>query len=184
MKLTRRSTLAEVAAAVAAALRLAHIDAVLTGGACATFYSKGAYQSHDLDFIIRSGGTRRSLDEAMSSVGFVRDGDRYTHPRTPFFVEFPKGPLAIGDDLAITPVVLEVGDGSTPALSPTDTCRDRLAAFYHWSDRQSLDVAVQVALRTRVDISVIRTWSAKEGFESKFSDFLTELNQAKRKRRR
>ena len=183
MKLTRRSTLADVAAAVADALRRAEIVAVLTGGACATFYSGGAYQSHDLDFIIRSGGTRRSLDEAMATIGFGRDGDKYSHPRTRFFVEFPRGPLAIGDDLAITPVELKLGAGSTPALSATDTCRDRLAAFYHWSDRQSLEVAVQVGLRARVNMSVIKRWSVREGFESKFGDFEAELKRAKRGRR-
>lgn len=58
MTVDRHSTLAEVAAAVADALRQAEIGAVLTGGACATFYSGGAYQSEDLDFIITAGGTR------------------------------------------------------------------------------------------------------------------------------
>lgn len=156
-------------------LERAGIPAVLTGGACATLYSGGAYESHDLDFIIRGGGTRNTVDVAMASVGFARDGDRYVHPATPLFVEFPRGPLAIGDDLEIKPVELKLRGGSAMALSPTDACRDRLAAFYHWSDRQSLHVAVAIALRQRVNMAAIRRWSQREGFGTKFEEFRNEL---------
>lgn len=181
MTIARRSSLADVAAEVAKALNAARISAVLTGGACATIYSKGAYQSHDLDFIIRSGGTRRSLDVAMASIGFHRDGDRYVHAATPFFVEFPRGPLAIGEDVAITPVELTVGGGRTLALSSTDACRDRLAAFYHWSDRQSLDVAVEIALANPVNMRIVRRWSQIENALEQFDEFRRQV--ARRRKR-
>ena len=183
MSLTRRSTLAEVAAVVAGALRRAGIGAVLTGGACSTLYSAGAYQSQDLDFVIRSGGTRVSLDGAMASIGFARRSDRYIHSTSPFYVEFPRGPLAIGDDFDIRPVQLRVGGGMTLALSATDACRDRLAAFYHWSDRGSLAAAVAIAVRRRIDRAAVRHWSRAEGFEERFEEFRAELAQATRERR-
>lgn len=184
MSITTRSTLAEVAAAVAGALRRAGIAAVLTGGACATFHSGGAYQSTDLDFVIRGRGPRRSLDAAMSAVGFVRHGDRYEHPRSVFFVEFPRGPLAIGDDFNITPIDLKLRAGSVLALSPTDACRDRLAAFFHWSDRQSLRVAVEIARRRRVNLDLIRRWSRRESHLAKFEEFLGELKRRRPRRGR
>ena len=142
MAIDHRTPIGRVAAVVSASLRAAGFDAVLTGGACATIYSAGAYTSHDLDFIVRTGGNRKALDDAMAGAGFERSGDRYVHPRTELFVEFPRGPLAIGDDAAIRPVKLRTGRGWVPALSATDACRDRLAAFYHWSDRQSLLEAI------------------------------------------
>ena len=172
--------MSDVAAIVAGALARAGIRAVLTGGACATLYSEGAYQSHDLDFIIESRSQRQVLDAAMASVGFLRDGDRYVHPRTPLFVEFPPGPLAIGDDLKIRPVRLVLDQGHALALSATDACRDRLAAFYHWSDRQSLDVAVQVALRRRVRMAAILAWSRREGAEAKFEEFKRAVARARK----
>lgn len=175
MTITRRTPLGEVAALVSESLRQAGIDAVLTGGASATIHSRGAYLSHDLDFIVRSTVTRALLDRAMSEVGFTRTGDRYTHLDSPFFVEFPRGPLAIGDDLAITPVDVRVGDGRVRSLSATDCCRDRLAAFYHWSDRQSLTVAIDVALRQRVSLRKIEAWSRSEGFQDKHLEFLRAL---------
>lgn len=171
MKVTARSTLAEVAAIVAAALERAGFRAVLTGGACATVYSAGAYQSFDLDFILQDGRGQAALDAAMAEVGFNRKRDRFTHARTPFYVEFPRGPLAIGDDITIRPVRLALGAGTALALSATDACRDRLAAFYHWSDRQSLDAAVAIARRHRVHMRLIREWSAREGAGDEFEEF-------------
>ena len=171
MTIGPRSTLADVAAAVAAALHEGGFRAVLTGGACATIYSAGAYQSFDLDFILQEGGGQRALDRTMAGLGFVRETDRYTHPKTAFFVEFPRGPLAIGDDTAIRPVRLAGPAGRTLALSATDSCRDRLAAFYHWSDRQSLDAAVAIARRHRVNMRAIEAWSAREGAQDQFGEF-------------
>jgi len=168
-----------VASIVSSSLRAAGVDAVLTGGACATIYSGGAYMSHDLDFIIQSGGQRQVVDEALAGSGFKRSGDRYVHQRTALFVEFPRGPLAIGDDLKIRPVRLRVGRGWTRALSATDSCRDRLAAFYHWSDRQSLAAAVAIARRHRVDMAVIRRWSKREGAEAEFEEFRSALAYAR-----
>ena len=184
MKLTHRSSLDDVAATVATALDQAGIVAVLTGGACATIYTGGAYQSHDLDFIVRSGGTRRTLDAAMVSIGFARDGDRYVHPATPFFVGFPRGPLAIGGDIIITPVALKVGTATVMALSATDACRDRLAAFYHWSDRQSLQVAVEIASAQPVNMRNIRNWSGNEGHIERFDEFRRELDRRRLQRRK
>ena len=175
MTISSTSTLTEVAVAVASALSQAGIDAVLTGGACATAYSEGAYVSHDLDFIVRSGGTRRDLNAAMGTAGFHRDGDRYAHPDSMFFVEFPRGPLAIGDDLDIQPVRLSISGGSVMALSATDACRDRLAAFFHWTDRQSFAAAVAIARVAQVDMAVIQQWSSDEGFRERFEEFRDAL---------
>ena len=69
-------------------------------------------------------------------------------------------------------------------LSPTDACRDRLAAFYHWHDRQSLGVAVSIAVRNRVKLAAIRRWSVGEGMKHGFDEFLDELKIARRRRAR
>jgi hypothetical protein len=174
-----RSPLGDVAVVVSRELARAGFDAVLTGGASAAIHTRGAYLSHDLDFIVRGGGSRRSLDTAMAAIGFTREGDRYVHPRTPFFVEFPRGPLAIGSDFDIRPVRVEVAGGTTLTLSATDACRDRLAAFYHWADRQSLGVAVAIAVANRVNMTVIRRWSEREDAVAKFEEFRAELRKAK-----
>ena len=178
MSLTARSGLAEVAACVARALARSKIRAVLTGGACATLYSRGEYQSSDLDFILQSAVTHKELDAVMETIGFRRTGNHYEHPRTSFFVEFPAGPVGIGADIDIRPVVYKIGGTGVRALSATDSCRDRLAAFYHWNDRQSLSTAVHIARHQKVNLKTIRAWSAREGAPDKFSEFREALRHA------
>ena len=168
--------------AVAAELRKAGLTAVLTGGACAAIYSAGAYTSYDLDFVVQGGGSRRALEQAMVAAGFGRQGDRYVHPGTPFFVEFVRGPLAVGDDIDVRPTTLRVGRGHTLALAPTDACRDRLAAFFHWADRGSLAAAVAIARRHRVDMTVIERWSGHEGAPDKFEEFRAAVAARRRSR--
>jgi hypothetical protein len=182
VNITRSSPLREVLQTVSRALRAAGIRAVLTGGASASVHSDGDYLSHDLDFIVEGRVTRKELDRAMSAAGFVRDGDRYIHPDSDFFVEFPRGPLAIGDDDLVEPVEIKVGTTTVLMLSATDACRDRLAAFYHWSDRQSLDTALKIARRRRVSLAAIRRWSVREGKLGQFEEFRRTLRATSRKR--
>lgn len=175
--ITATSTLPKVALAVAAVLSEHHIRAVLTGGACVSIYTNGLYVSKDADFVIQSGlpGLQRRVDEALASLGFVRDGDRYVHHVTPFFVEFLPGPLSIGSDLKIKPAELKIGKATALVLSPTDSCRDRLASFYFWGDRQALDLAVAIARRHYVDYRAIRRWSKNEGELQQYDEFRREV---------
>jgi hypothetical protein len=181
--LRETSGLREVSVTVGDALRRQGISAVLTGGACASIYGAGRYSSIDADFVLGTTVKRDALDAVMASLGFRRDGDCYIHPRVRFFVEFPKGPLGIGDDHRISPVVLAFGKRRTLALSPTDSCRDRLAAFYHWKDRQSLAMAVEIALHRRVMWVVIEAWSEREGFSLEFEAFRRRVTLARSARR-
>ncbi|MEZ5314062.1 MAG: hypothetical protein R2862_10650 [Thermoanaerobaculia bacterium] len=166
-----------MAVTVGAALANHGIKAVLTGGACAGIYSGGIYSSQDVDFVLEGRVDLRRLDAVMASLGFARIGNRYEHAESPFWVEFPRGPLGVGADLDIQPVPLRSSNRTTLALSPTDSCRDRLAAFFHWSDRQSLAVAVEIAHRNEVDLARIRRWSESEGHPARLEEFERELER-------
>ncbi len=184
MTLSASSGLGEVAAAVGSALERHGVVAVLTGGACASLWSGGRHQSLDLDFIVTAPVPRKRQDEAMASLGFVRAGDRYVHPLVRFWVEFPRGPLGIGSDLAVRPVGIPVGRRRVRGLSATDSCRDRLAAFYFWADRQSFEVAIWIAVENRVGLKRIREWSRREGHGAGFEEFLSALARARSARAR
>lgn len=70
-------------------------------------------------------------------------------------------------------------------LSPTDCVKDRLAAFFHWNDRQSLEQAILVSRRQSVDLKEIRRWSLKEGAPNKLTIFLKAIQgKSKDKSRR
>jgi hypothetical protein len=173
-----------MAIVVGDALRRHGVRAILTGGACASLHTAGAYSSVDMDYIVTGPVSQPQLDKAMATVGFRRRGDRYVNPEVAFYVEFPRGPLAIGNDYRVKPIVERLGRARSLVLSPTDSCRDRLAAFYHWGDRQSLAVAVMIARRHRVNLARVRRWSEAEGAKAGFAEFLAQLRRARRRRGR
>jgi hypothetical protein len=158
----------EIAAHVAEHLRQSGINVVLTGGSCVSIYTDNRYQSNDLDFIEVGRSSRKKIAGILSEIGF-QERDRYfTHPDTPFFVEFPAGPLAIGDEPVHKVAQMEFSTGTLRLLSSTDCVKDRLAHYYHWKVRQCLDQAVMVALDSDVDLEEIERWSRHEGMEEEF----------------
>jgi hypothetical protein len=74
--------------------------------------------------------------------------------------------------------------GKLRLLSPTDCVKDRLAAFFHWNDRQAFEQALLVATAQKVDVKDIRKWSRAEEREDKFITFEDELLRRRRKKRR
>ena len=182
MSRPRSLGLKRVARTVALALEQAGIRAVLTGGACASFYSGGIYQSSDLDFVLVTSVKEAQLIGAMASIGFHPRSGHFVHADLPFFVEFPRGPLAIGRDIRVEPVRYVVRGAGIPALSATDSCRDRLAAFYHWGDRSSLKAAIAIARRNRVNLRLIERWSDGEGASPGFEEFVRQVTPRRRRR--
>lgn len=179
MKPLAEMTIGEVAAHVATHLHQHGIDAVLTGGSCVSIYTDNRYLSFDLDFIERGTTMRKKIVAVLAQLGF-REKDRYfTHPDTPYFIEFPSGPLAIGDEPVRDIALLEFSTGSLRLLSPTDCVKDRLANYYHWKDRQCLDQAVMVVTDAEVDLAEVERWSRKEGMGDEFERIRSLLTKGK-----
>lgn len=169
------STLTDVAFAVCTALEGSGYRAVLTGGSAATFYAPEAYQSADLDFVITLHG--KAGEKALASLGYRRKGDFYVHPRSPFPLEFPNGPLAVGEDRISTWSTFRRKKEVLHVLTPTDSCRDRLASFLFWNDFSGLEQAlsVQRARASEVDLKLIEDWCRREGHPEKFALFAARM---------
>jgi hypothetical protein len=166
---------AQLAAFIASHLARHGIEVVLSGGACVTIYSSNKYVSQDLDFVGDSLARHSDIKAAMKELGFQERGRSFFHPQTKFSVEFPPGPLAVGDEFVKKPAVLEESTGKLSLLSPTDCVKNRLAGYYHWGDLQSLEQAVLVARAQKVDLADIERWSRKEGKAAEFSKFRARL---------
>jgi hypothetical protein len=161
-------TIGELAAYIAEHLRNKGIETVLVGGACISIYSANEYSSFDLDFIITGSSTRKTVRAALTEINFTEENRYFINPQTPFFVEFPSGPLAIGAEPPSEISTLRFSTGNLRLLSPTDCVKDRLAAFYHWKDQQSLEQAILIARDHDIDIQEVRRWSVNEGFTEVF----------------
>jgi hypothetical protein len=132
---------------------------VLTGGAVVSIYSDGRYLSADLDFITLS--RMDAIEEAMAGIGFTRGSGRYFSRRdTDVLVEFPPGPLSIGDAPVRSTRTIQVGSRTLNLLTPTQCVMDRLAAYYHWDE---------------VDLAEIRAWSIREEMKKNYATFRDRL---------
>ena len=165
----------ELAAYVHAHLRQEGIDVVLSGGATVSLYSSNRYVSKDVDLINVRFSTMRNLEKAMAKIGFQREGRHFIHPDSRFIIEFPNGPLSVGEEPVreIQEILFETG--LLRAISPTDCVKDRLCAYYFWSDLQGLAQAVLVAESNQVDLAEIERWSIHENKLDGFEDFSKRL---------
>jgi len=172
--ITSEISLRDLAFIVCNALSEAGTIAVLTGGSAATFYAPEAHQSRDLDFVIHFSG--EASEQPLSNLGFEKKNSMYVHPLTPYTLEFPRGPLAVGDEIIENWNHLKENGKILHVLTATDCVRDRLAAFIHWNDYASLDQAVAVARRHEIDLQLIQRWFLKESTASKYEIFASKLS--------
>lgn len=152
--------------------------AVLSGGGAATIYSKDAYQSQDLDFVLTYTG---GLAHVIESLGFRAEGGMYRREDIVWTIEFIQGDLAIGEDYEIEPVRLEENGRMLDILSPTDCVRDRLAWYlnYNPADFGALSQALLVAKAESeaIDFNIIRNWATTQTYPDRLKLFLNGVGQ-------
>jgi len=166
------TTRAELAAIVVSKLQHHKITSVvLVGGSVVSLYTNNRYETRDLDFI--TSADHRKIHIAMLELGFTSAGKDFVHANTDFTVEFPSGPLAIGDDV---PVLAEgsitVNGVVISLLSPTQSVMDRLMSFFLYNDRQCLEQAVLIAHDHSVDLDRVAAWATREKYTEKLKVFL------------
>jgi hypothetical protein len=172
------SSLREVAFAVCTACERVGTQIVLSGGSAATVYAPEAYQSRDLDFVVFAGGADAAASQALHRLGFRRAGAQYTHIESEFTLDFPAGPLAVGREILSTFDTLTNGSSVLHILTPTDSCKDRLAAFIHWNDRSGLEQALAVARAhpSSLDLPALDDWARTEGGQRHAKEFRRDLS--------
>ncbi len=155
------------------------IDVTLVGGTCVSIYSDNLYQSDDLDFVDRSYTPSKHLKAAMAQLEFKPIGRYYEHPKWPFLAEFPAGPLSVGDQPIRQWVTLTTPLGTFSLITAEDCIKDRLAAYFHWDDRQALQQALWVAKDQagEYDLEAIKAWAEREGEPAKFEEFVSMLGE-------
>ena len=180
MKISEKTTIAEMGAIVCEKLKQADIDCFLSGGAVVSIYTNNRYESFDLDFV--SLADRTKIKTVMLELGFEQNKGRlFIHPNSKYFVEFPGSAIQIGESLVRKFNKLELKGGTLKLLTPTDCVKDRLAAFFHWNDRQCLDQAVWVCLAQPVKLAEVKKWSQGEGQSEKYEEFANALKVATQK---
>ncbi|HAJ78502.1 MAG TPA: hypothetical protein DCO75_01915 [Fibrobacteres bacterium] len=109
----------------------------------------------------------------MSSLGFEKNGRIYLNVNelVAYSVEFPPGPLSIGEEYQIKPVEIKLKTGKLSLLSATDSAKDRLTGYFYGNDAQCLEQALMICQMNNVEIENIQEWAKKEGRPEKFKVF-------------
>ncbi len=177
-RISARTSLEDLAALVCSTLEAHGISVVLSGGAVVSIYSDTEYVSYDLDFVPI--GLARKVDAAMQGLGFEKTQRHWTHPKSRYWVEFPPGPVAIGEETIRDFAERETRMGTLRLLAPTECVMDRLAWYFHDADTQCLEQAVEVATRHRVDLKRIARWARNQRphGEARFREFEGRLREA------
>ncbi len=114
----------------------------------------------------------------MKEIGFMKKGKNYIHPKCDhLFVEFPSGPLGIGEDYDIKEVEQIFEGTKIKILSLTDCIKDRLASYIHWSAEECFDQAILVGKAHKFNASAVKRWCDGEGASEVFKDFLKQVKK-------
>ncbi len=142
-----------------------------------SLYSQEKYVSVDLDFVNAAFTKRDRIAGVMKSLGFHEENRYFRHPETDLLVEFPPGPLGVGEEPVKQIDEIRTGVGVLRVISPTDCVKDRLTWYYHDKDRECLRQAVLVANCAGIDLKEIERWSKVEGKSDEFANIKVQLQK-------
>ena len=180
MKNFSDTLIVELAALVADHLKQRGISVVLVGGLAVEIYSENLYLTKDIDMIDISYQEPVVLCQAMAEIGFSKQGRVFVNDTTDICVEFPSGPLSVGEQLITETTVFESNVGEIPILFAKDVIKDRLAAYFHWQDRPSLVQAVAVMIKHPIALNELKSFCQNESNENEFDLIRQLLISAKR----
>ena len=144
-------------------LRNKGIDVVLTGGSCMEIYTNSDYSSYDLDFIANPAIKSEQVIKAMMDAGFKKTNNRYfKHPDNEYYVEFPTGPVSLGNEEPKVHNELKTRVGTLKLLTPTNCVKDRLCAYLYHNGEECFSQALAVAHKNEIDKDDLFVWAKKE----------------------
>ncbi len=157
----------ETAAIVCDGLKENGIDVVLSGGSCMEIYTSSNFSSYDLDFIANPSQKSESVKKVMISMGFKEEGRYFKHPDNAYYVEFPTGPVNLGNEFPSKHNELKTYVGKLVLLTPTNCVKDRLCAYIYHDGEECFSQAVAVAHLNDIDKDDLLNWAKKESKEMK-----------------
>lgn len=107
------------------------------GGACVTIYSKNRYQSYDLDFVVYE--DMKKVKKALKDLDFKEINGYFKHDDCQWFIEFVSAPSAVGKEIISNFQTFFLKTGMIKMLRTENSVKDRLASYFLWNNKQSLE---------------------------------------------
>ena len=170
----------ELTALIAEHLQSHGIEVVLVGGLAVEIYTDNLYLTKDIDMVNTNYSAPKAIHRAMAELGFHKRGRVYENDTTDITVEFPPGPLSVGDQLIKETTQQTVANKSVPILTVRDVVKDRLAAYIHWQDRQSLIQAATILIKHQRDPVEFKAFCEHEGTSADYGLFQDLYRRARK----
>lgn len=136
-------SLSEVAATVVRQLEAVDVPVVVVGGSAVTVHVPHVYTSSDIDFAALRDATIREFAAGVVPLGFARHGRVFVNPTSAYTLDLV-GETPFVDRRPIREFdSVRTRRGPVRVLRFSDAVADRVAAFVHWADEESLDVAAR-----------------------------------------
>ena len=119
----------------------------------------------------------KKVKKALGELGFVEKHNYFQREDCPWFVEFVAPPVAIGSEPIFEFNNLKTPLGTIKMLRVIDSVKDRLASFYHWDDKESLEQAIKICTSQKIELEEIEMWSTHEKQEAKYQIFKKSLQE-------
>ena len=158
-------SLEETASYVCTKLQGNDIDVVLSGGSCMEIYTQSNFSSYDIDLIMTKQVAFNKIEKVMLSLGFEKENRYFKYKNNPNYIEFPTGPVTLGDEFPKKFVELKTHLGTLKLLSATDCIKDRLCAMVYHGGEECFNQAVAVAHLNKIDINNLKAWGSNEDNE-------------------
>jgi len=172
------ASLAEVAARASAALAENGIPVVVVGGSAITMHAPHVYTSKDVDFAAIRGTTRRAFAAALKSLGFTARGRDFVHPDTPYTLDLVADTPYIDQRPITAFATVKTRHGPVKVYKLEDALADRVAAFLHWGDLESLEVAEQAVSAGSTTVSWTRLETALRKLDASLPEAARRLESA------
>lgn len=161
--LDKIETLEDTAAYICTKLKEKGIDVVLSGGSCMEIYTNSNFSSYDIDFIANPSYTSKQIEKIMLSLGFEKTQSRYyKYDNNPNYIEFPSGPVNLGNELPKKFDELKTHVGTLTLLTPTDCIKDRLCALVYHNGEECFNQAIAVAHLNAINEENLKEWAKNE----------------------
>lgn len=171
-----KTNMTELAAVIAEHLHNQDIQVVLVGGLAVEIYTENLYLTKDIDMVNTNYTKPKALSAAMAELGFHKQGRIYVNDTTDITVEFPPGPLSVGEQLIKTTTKHHIAGKTIPVLTVDDVIKDRLAAYIHWHDHSSLIQATTLLIKHQRQPAMFKQFCEHEGSSAHY-DVLSKLHQ-------
>ena len=113
----------------------------------------------------------------LKEIGFEEKRRIFLSDKAKYSVVILSPPLSVGRQQILTVNRIEVDKMILELLTPTDSVKDRLAAFYFWNDRQAFEQALLIQAHKKIDFDEIRKWLEMEGELGKFNYFMRKTKR-------